>query len=139
MFVYAFMLASQIAAVRCAFPAGVIATGTQGVTNPPVPTMPTTIDQTSMARLLSVNSIDDFCIFAPPSLATIPDTEVCNVVSDMISLVTRFFGAGVDRGSRLVYHAPQQRACDPGWHILWCFISQDGFLCANIRYAGLVS
>ncbi|KAJ7136772.1 hypothetical protein C8R44DRAFT_767855 [Mycena epipterygia] len=79
MFFYAFILASQIAAVRCAFPAGVIATGTQGVTNPPVPTMPTTIDQTSMARLLSINSIDDFCIFAPPSPATIPDTETVEV------------------------------------------------------------
>ncbi|KAJ7064657.1 hypothetical protein C8F01DRAFT_960902, partial [Mycena amicta] len=61
------------------FPGGVIASGTQGPTNPPVPTLPTTIDQTSMARLLSVNSIDDFCIFAPPSLATIPDTETVEV------------------------------------------------------------
>ncbi|KAJ7141776.1 hypothetical protein C8R43DRAFT_1200815 [Mycena crocata] len=57
------------------FPGGVIATGTQGATNPPVPTLPTIIDQSSMARLLSVNSIDDFCIFAPPHLARIPDTE----------------------------------------------------------------
>lgn len=70
------LLASQISAVSAAFPVGVIATGTQGTTNPPVPTMPTTINQNSMARLLSVNSIDDFCIFAPPYLAKIPDTEV---------------------------------------------------------------
>ncbi|KAJ7092396.1 hypothetical protein B0H15DRAFT_173108 [Mycena belliarum] len=62
--------ASAVASVHAAsssFPAGVIATGTQGVTNPPVPTMPTTINQTSMARLLSLNSIDDFCLFAPPT------------------------------------------------------------------------
>ncbi|KAJ7908896.1 hypothetical protein B0H13DRAFT_1617123 [Mycena leptocephala] len=62
--------AAAVTSVRAAsssFPAGVIATGTQGVTNPPVPTIPTTINQTSMARLLSLNSIDDFCLFAPPS------------------------------------------------------------------------
>ncbi|KAF7316545.1 hypothetical protein MIND_00173800 [Mycena indigotica] len=61
------------------FAPGVLATGTQGVTNPPVPTLPTTIDQTSMARLLSINSIDDFCIFAPPSFDTIPNTETVEV------------------------------------------------------------
>ncbi|KAJ7159544.1 hypothetical protein C8R46DRAFT_1001779 [Mycena filopes] len=67
-------------AARAAFPAGVIATGTQGVTNPPVPTMPTTINQTSYARLLSVNSIDDFCLFAPPTgPAQISDTEELEV------------------------------------------------------------
>ncbi|KAJ7226817.1 hypothetical protein GGX14DRAFT_555401 [Mycena pura] len=74
---FVLLLASSVLAIARAvsFPAGVIATGTQGVTNPPVPTMPTTINQTSMARLLSLNSIDDFCLFAPPSLASIPDTE----------------------------------------------------------------
>ncbi|KAJ6514256.1 hypothetical protein C8R47DRAFT_569347 [Mycena vitilis] len=75
----ALAVACRIALVRATFPDGVIATGTQGVTNPPVPTLPSVIDQTSMARLLSVNSIDDFCIFAPPSLATIPDTESIEV------------------------------------------------------------
>ncbi|KAJ7191923.1 hypothetical protein GGX14DRAFT_596581 [Mycena pura] len=84
MFLSALLLAAHItvystAARSNSFPAGVIATGTQGATNPPVPTLPTTIDQTSMARLLSINSIDDFCIFAPPSLATIPDTESVEV------------------------------------------------------------
>ncbi|KAF7305335.1 hypothetical protein HMN09_00785400 [Mycena chlorophos] len=58
------------------FPAGVIATGTQGVTNPPVATLGTAVNQSSMARLLSVNSIDDFCIFAPPEPnSLIADTE----------------------------------------------------------------
>ncbi|KAJ7744150.1 hypothetical protein B0H16DRAFT_1560342 [Mycena metata] len=73
-------LLSHFAVVRAAFPAGVIATGTQGVTNPPMATMPTTINQTSMARLLSVNSIDDFCLFAPPTgPAEISDTEELEV------------------------------------------------------------
>ncbi|KAF7290795.1 hypothetical protein MIND_01320500 [Mycena indigotica] len=46
-----------------------------GVTNPPAPTLGTRINQTSMARLLTLNSIDDFCLFAPPVLANISDTE----------------------------------------------------------------
>ncbi|KAJ7457369.1 hypothetical protein FB451DRAFT_1098095 [Mycena latifolia] len=76
------LVSSTVASVRAAsssFPAGVIATGTQGPTNPPAPTTGTAINQTSMARLLSVNSIDDFCIFAPPYLANISDTETIEV------------------------------------------------------------
>lgn len=49
---------AHTASAQTNFPPGVIATGTQGVTNPPEPTMGTAINQTSMARLLSVNSID---------------------------------------------------------------------------------
>jgi len=62
-----------------AFPPGVIATGTQGPTNPPQPTLGTAINQTSMARLLSVNSVDDFCIFAPPVLTNVSDSETYEV------------------------------------------------------------
>ncbi|KAJ7218970.1 hypothetical protein B0H12DRAFT_1224362 [Mycena haematopus] len=71
------LVLSAAASVRAAssFPAGVIATGTQGATNPPAPTLGTAINQTSMSRLLSINSIDDFCLFAPPSVANISDTE----------------------------------------------------------------
>ncbi|KAJ7908886.1 hypothetical protein B0H13DRAFT_2251474 [Mycena leptocephala] len=76
------LVSSAVASVRAAsssFPDGVIATGTQGVTNPPAPTTGTAINQTSMARLLSVNSIEDFCLFAPPTPnANISDTEVDN-------------------------------------------------------------
>ncbi|TFK60775.1 hypothetical protein BDN72DRAFT_828692 [Pluteus cervinus] len=60
-------------------PPGVIATGTQGPTNPPQPTLGTAINQTSYARLLSVNSIDDFCIFAPPTQSAIADSETIEV------------------------------------------------------------
>ncbi|KAJ7219812.1 hypothetical protein B0H12DRAFT_1194061 [Mycena haematopus] len=67
---------SAAASVRAGYAPGVVATGTQGTTNPPTATMPTVINQQSMARLLSVNSIDDFCLFAPPTgPAAIPDTE----------------------------------------------------------------
>jgi len=61
------------------FPPGVIATGTQGPTNPPQPTMGTPINQTSMARLLSVNSVDDFCLFAPPAMQNISESETFEV------------------------------------------------------------
>jgi len=50
-----------------------------GPTNPPEPTLGTPINQTSMARLLSVNSIDDFCLFAPPTLQDIADSETIEV------------------------------------------------------------
>ncbi|RDB21813.1 hypothetical protein Hypma_010825 [Hypsizygus marmoreus] len=72
-----FMAASlRIVSADTAFPPGVIATGTQGPTNPPQPTLGSAINQTSMARLLSVNSVDDFCIFAPPTMQNISDSEV---------------------------------------------------------------
>lgn len=32
-----------------------------------------------MSRLLTVNSVDDWCIFAPPSLANISDSETFEV------------------------------------------------------------
>lgn len=68
-----------VSAQQTAFPPGVLATGTMGVTNPPEPTLGTPINQKSMARLLSVNSIDDFCLFAPPTLQDIADSETIEV------------------------------------------------------------
>jgi hypothetical protein len=41
--------------------------------------MGTAINQTSMARLLSINSIDDFCLFAPPTPQDIADSETLEV------------------------------------------------------------
>ncbi|KAF8897989.1 hypothetical protein CPB85DRAFT_193516 [Mucidula mucida] len=55
---------------------GVIATGTMGVTNPPQPTMGTEVNQNSLVRLASVNSVDDWCLWAPPEAGlTIGETE----------------------------------------------------------------
>jgi hypothetical protein len=63
-------------AVAPAAQAQVTATGTMGVTNPPRATMGTAINQTSMARLASLNSINDWCVFAPPEPnSVIGDTE----------------------------------------------------------------
>ncbi|KAJ7314416.1 hypothetical protein DFH08DRAFT_1087291 [Mycena albidolilacea] len=63
----------SLVAVRAAsgFSSGVLATGTLGSTDPPAPTLPTIINQTSVARLLSVNDIHDFCIFAPREAGTL--------------------------------------------------------------------
>ena len=51
-------LAASVVRAQNTFPLGVIATGTQGPTNPPEPTLGTSINQTSDARLLSINSVD---------------------------------------------------------------------------------
>ncbi|GMK54432.1 hypothetical protein CspeluHIS016_0110180 [Cutaneotrichosporon spelunceum] len=56
--------------------AQVTATGTMGVTNPSAAVMGTPVNQTSEARLLTLNSINDFCIFGPLSPnSVVGDTE----------------------------------------------------------------
>lgn len=55
--------------------AQVIATGPNGPTNPDHPSFAqvgTTVNQKSLARLLSVNAIDDFCLFGPMN----PNSEI---------------------------------------------------------------
>ncbi|PPQ71804.1 hypothetical protein CVT26_007728 [Gymnopilus dilepis] len=70
---------NSASAAQTSFPPGVLATGTMGTTNPPEPTLGTPINQKSMARLLSVNSVDDFCLFGPPTLQNISDSETIEV------------------------------------------------------------
>jgi hypothetical protein len=50
-----------------------------GVTNPTAAVENTAVNQTSEARLLTLNSIDDFCIFAPPYLSNISESETFEV------------------------------------------------------------
>ncbi|KAF9530783.1 hypothetical protein CPB83DRAFT_850305 [Crepidotus variabilis] len=64
---------------QTSFPPGVIATGTMGPNNPPEPTLGTAINQTSMARLLTANTVDDWCIFAPPTPEVIGNSETYEV------------------------------------------------------------
>lgn len=60
--------------------AGVVGANKNGPTNPDTPKLGTPINQTSMARLVSVNSIDDWCTFGPPTEnATIADSEAITV------------------------------------------------------------
>ncbi|KAJ7049625.1 hypothetical protein C8F01DRAFT_1001770 [Mycena amicta] len=84
MFFSALIIASSVVAsvqAKPDFPAGVLGTGTQGVTNPPTATMPSVINQGSMARLLSINSIDDFCLFAPPQ----PNSEIADTEGEEVA------------------------------------------------------
>ncbi|KAF5375982.1 hypothetical protein D9757_008823 [Collybiopsis confluens] len=71
--------AATYAQSTTSYPADVIASGTMGTTNPPQPTLGTSINQTSDARLLSVNGIDDWCIFAPPEMQVIADSETYEI------------------------------------------------------------
>ncbi|KAF8919672.1 hypothetical protein CPB85DRAFT_1429752 [Mucidula mucida] len=72
--------AQSSATATTTFSEGVIATGTMGTTNPAEPTLGTTVNQTSYARLISLNSIDDWCIFAPPEAGvTIGESEAYEV------------------------------------------------------------
>ncbi|KAF5319149.1 hypothetical protein D9619_008507 [Psilocybe cf. subviscida] len=65
------------------FPPGVLGTGTMGPTNPPQPTLGTPINQNSMARLLSVNSIDTievaWCTKPRNNARLIPDGTIKGV------------------------------------------------------------
>jgi len=69
----------QAVSADTTFPPGVLATGTMGITNPPAPTMGTALNQSSYSRLLTLNTVDDFCLFAPPTLANISDSETLEV------------------------------------------------------------
>lgn len=54
---------------------GVVGKNKNGPTNPDAAQMNTPINQTSMARLASINSVDDWCTFSSPDGQPISDTE----------------------------------------------------------------
>lgn len=64
---------------------GVIATGPMGANNPENAILGTPVNQTSMARLLSLNSIDDFCLFGPPE----PNSIIGNVEPIVVAYCTQ--------------------------------------------------
>lgn len=47
---------------------GIVARGSNGPTNPDEPQLNTTVNQTSVSRLASINSVDDWCTFGPEAL-----------------------------------------------------------------------
>lgn len=73
------MLAALVLPFLTTASAQVTATGTNGVTNPPAPSfypVGSTVDESSMSRLATLNSVDDFCLYAPESYGdTIGDDE----------------------------------------------------------------
>ncbi|TIA99997.1 hypothetical protein E3P94_01913 [Wallemia ichthyophaga] len=64
--------------------AHIFPTGTMGPTNP-MPTMETAINQDSNARLMSLNSADDFCLYAPPSYGE----PIGNVEAEVVAWCTK--------------------------------------------------
>ncbi|GFZ48172.1 hypothetical protein JCM24511_05920 [Saitozyma sp. JCM 24511] len=61
--------------------AQVTATGTMGPTNPSSASLNTAVNQTSMARLISLNGINDFCLFAPPE----PNSVIGNTEQEEVA------------------------------------------------------
>ncbi|CAO1618786.1 unnamed protein product [Parajaminaea phylloscopi] len=55
--------------------AGVVGANSNGPTNPKAPSLNTPINQTSQARLASINSVDDWCTFGPDVQKPIGDVE----------------------------------------------------------------
>lgn len=70
--------------------AQVTATFPNGVTNPDTPEIAepgSTVNQTSYSRLLTLNSVDDFCIFGPPEPG--PDSVIGNVEPIVVAYCTK--------------------------------------------------
>jgi len=79
------LLASQVNAQ-----AGIVATGKNGPTNPDKPEflpVGAQVNQTSMSRLLTVNSVDDFCLYAPPEPG--PDSTIGNTEGEVVAWCTK--------------------------------------------------
>lgn len=125
-----------------------------GTTNPPQATMGTAINQTSDARLLSVNSIDDLYVLTPSVLwqewRLILTAVFSDLPSQTRSLVTpkrsRLHGVSVRLfflSSHLTRHtdsmeaaltlhrAKEQRPCYPRWCPPSCPLCQDTSLCPS--------
>lgn len=70
--------------------AQIIPTGPNGPTNPDTPEIAepgTTVNQTSESRLLSLNSVDDFCIFGPPVAG--PENTIGNTEPIVVAYCTK--------------------------------------------------
>jgi len=70
--------------------AQVTATQANGVTNPAQPSflpVGSQVNQTSMSRLLTLNGVDDFCLFGPPEDG--PDSLIGNVEPIVVAYCTK--------------------------------------------------
>lgn len=75
----AFLLLAPLAAR-----AQVTATGPNGATNPSAPGLGAH-NQTSDSRLVTLNGVDDFCLFAPAE----PDSAIGNVEAEVVAWCTK--------------------------------------------------
>ncbi|KAN0065948.1 hypothetical protein ACQY0O_001082 [Thecaphora frezii] len=64
---------------------GVKSKGSNGPTNPSKPSLGTPVNQTSDARLVSINSVDDWCTFGPPG----NDQPIGNVEGETVAWCTK--------------------------------------------------
>ncbi|CEH14499.1 hypothetical protein CBOM_02340 [Ceraceosorus bombacis] len=64
---------------------GVVGRNSNGPTNPKTPQENTPVNQTSMARLVSVNSVDDWCIYGPPENGQ----TIANVEGEVVAYCTK--------------------------------------------------
>jgi hypothetical protein len=70
--------------------AQVTAAGPNGVTNPSAPAFAPVgsyVNQTSFSRLLSLNGVDDFCLYGPPESG--PDSLIGNVEPVVVAYCTK--------------------------------------------------
>lgn len=74
------LLSAFVPAALAQSQVGVVATFPNGATNPAAPAFAevgSIVNQTSFSRLLTLNGVDDFCLFGPPEPG--PDSLVGNV------------------------------------------------------------
>ncbi|WFD42762.1 hypothetical protein MPSI1_001412 [Malassezia psittaci] len=64
---------------------GVVATGKNGPTNPSKPSLGTPVNQTSISRLVSINSVDDWCTFGPKDSSQ----ELGSVEEEVVAYCTK--------------------------------------------------
>jgi hypothetical protein len=70
--------------------AQVTATGPNGATNPSAPSfypVGSYVNETSLSRLLSLNGVDDFCLYGPPEPG--PDSLIGNVEPIVVAYCTK--------------------------------------------------
>ncbi|TXT07484.1 hypothetical protein VHUM_03204 [Vanrija humicola] len=82
--------AALIAASAVNAQAGVVATNPNGATNPDKPEfypVGAQVNQTSLSRLLSLNGVDDFCLFGPMEPG--PDSLIGNTEPTVVSWCTK--------------------------------------------------
>jgi hypothetical protein len=84
------LVLAPLLATKVAAQAGVIASGPNGPTNPDVPyfmAVGSQVDQQSLSRLMTVNSVDDFCMWGPPEPG--PDSLIGNTEHEVVAWCTK--------------------------------------------------
>jgi len=84
------MLSLLLLATRVTAQTGVVASGPNGPTNPDAPfflPVGSQVNQQSLSRLASINSVDDFCLWAPPEPG--PDSTIGNTEHEVVAWCTK--------------------------------------------------